>query len=114
MLRGREATGSYSGNRLRRRLQRRVLLDLPGFLGLGPIISGSDLIATLPRHIGETLAAQGGLAVHPCPVPVPHFDVKQHWHGRYHQDPGNRWLRALVAGLFMAGKPLRRAPRPAA
>jgi DNA-binding transcriptional LysR family regulator len=82
-------------------VQRRIVLELPGFLGLAAIVSTTDLVATLPRHIGETLAAMGGLRVHACPVPVPPFTVKQHWHARYHHEPGNRWLRSVVAGLFM-------------
>ena len=31
-----------------------VQLALPGFLGLPGILSTSDLVATLPRHIGES------------------------------------------------------------
>lgn len=83
------------------RVQRRVQLELPGFLGLGPIVSSTDLIVTLPRHIGETLAHLNALRVYPCPVQVPPFDVKQHWHARYHQDAGNRWFRGVMASLFM-------------
>jgi len=49
---------------------RDVVLELPGFLELGAIIKSTDLIATLPRHIGEALAKLNELAVHPCPVPV--------------------------------------------
>lgn len=82
-------------------IERRVLLRLPGFLGLARILSASDLIATLPRHIGETLAALGSLAVHECPFPIPSFTVKQHWHERYHHDPGIRWLRGVCAELFL-------------
>lgn len=74
----------------RHRVQRRVVLELPGFLGLAAIVSSTDLIATLPRHIGETLAQSSGLQVFSCPVPVPPFEVKQHWHARYHNDPGNQ------------------------
>ena len=40
--------------------QRRVQLALPGFLGLSALLSSSDLLATLPRHIGETLAQATG------------------------------------------------------
>ena len=83
-------------------VQRRVVLRLPGFLGLGAILSGTDLIATLPRHTGETLAKANGLAVHPCPIAIPSFTVKQHWHGRYHHDPASRWLRETCATLFQA------------
>lgn len=82
-------------------VEHRVALELPGFLGLTAIISTTDLLATLPRHIGETLAKIGGLRVFDCPIPIPGFTVKQHWHARYHNDPGNRWLRGLCAGLFL-------------
>ena len=50
---------------------------------------------------GETLAKLGGLNVFSCPIPIPTFTVKQHWHSRYHNDPGNRWLRELCASLFL-------------
>jgi DNA-binding transcriptional LysR family regulator len=82
-------------------IERHEVLRLPGFLGLASIISASDLIATLPRHTGETLAALSGLAVHPCPFSIPTFWVKQHWHARYHHDPANRWLRGVCAELFL-------------
>jgi len=84
-----------------RRIKRKVVLELPGFLGLVRIVATTDLIVTLPRHIGETLAKMGGLRVFACPIPVPTFTVKQHWHARYHQDPGNRWLRGVIATLFL-------------
>ena len=85
---------------VREHIDRDVVLELPGFLGLGAIIKSTDLIATLPRHIGETLAQVNDLAVHSCPVPVDGFAVRQHWHARYHHEAGNRWLREIVAQLF--------------
>jgi DNA-binding transcriptional LysR family regulator len=85
----------------RQGIERRELLELPGFLGLPAIVSTTDLIATLPRQIGETLARIAGLAVYPCPVAIPSFLVKQHWHARYHADPANRWLRSVCAALFL-------------
>jgi len=84
----------------RERIEREVVLELPGFLGLGTIIQTTDLIATLPRHIAQTLAQANQLAVHPCPVPVEGFAVRQHWHARYHHEAGNRWLRSVVMQLF--------------
>lgn len=84
----------------RARIEREVMLELPGFLGLGPIIQTTDLIATLPRHIGETLARANDLAVHACPIEVERFAVRQHWHARYHHEAGNRWLRTQVTQLF--------------
>jgi len=82
-------------------ITRRVLLELPGFLGLSAILSTTALIATLPRHIGETLAHAAGLRVLPCPMAIAGFTVKQYWHCRYHHDAANRWLRGVCAELFM-------------
>jgi DNA-binding transcriptional LysR family regulator len=87
----------------RERIVRNVVLELPGFLGLGAIIESTDLLATLPRNIGETLAAASDLAVHRCPVEVERFAVRQHWHPRYHHEAGNRWLRNMVHALFGSG-----------
>ena len=83
-----------------RGIERRVVLQLPGFLGLSAILNGNDLIATLPRHIGTTLARAAGLQVLKCPLPIPSFTVKQYWHARYHHDSANRWLRGVCAELF--------------
>ena len=82
------------------KVEREVRLELPGFLGLATILSASDLVATVPRMIGETLARIGSLRLAPCPVKIEPFLVKQHWHARYHNDPGNRWLRSVCASLF--------------
>jgi DNA-binding transcriptional LysR family regulator len=81
-------------------IQRRVLLELPGFLGLAAIVSSTDLVATVPRTIGETIAQMAPISVLACPVKVPTFMVSQYWHARYHHDPGVRWLRGACAKLF--------------
>lgn len=81
-------------------IKRQIRLELPGFLGLSAILSNSDLIATLPRQIGETLARAAGLRTLPCPFEVTGFSVKQYWHARYHNDAANRWLRSVCANLF--------------
>lgn len=85
------------------RIRRRVLLELPGFLGLATIVADTDLVATVPRHIGETLAASGTIRVVPCPVRIAGFTVRQYWHSRFHHDAGHRWLRSLGAELFSGG-----------
>ncbi len=95
------------------RVERRAMCSLPGYLGLAAIVSASDLVATLPRQIGELLAHNAGLRVLACPFPVPPFTVKQHWHARFHQDTANRWLREQVAALLMA-LPARRVRSPRA
>ncbi|SAK61555.1 LysR family transcriptional regulator [Caballeronia fortuita] len=87
---------------LREDIERDVVLELPGMLGLGSIVKSTDLIATLPRNIGETLARVNDLTAHTCPFPVDRFAVRQHWHAKYHHEAGNRWLRSVVADLFLS------------
>jgi DNA-binding transcriptional LysR family regulator len=82
------------------RVGRKVLLQIPGFLGLSTVVAETDLIATVPREIGETLARAGGLRVLKCPVKVPTFAVKQYWHLRMHHDAANRWLRGVCASIY--------------
>jgi DNA-binding transcriptional LysR family regulator len=84
-------------------IERRIQLEMPGFLGLGAVLSTCDLVATLPRHIGETLARHNGLLALPCPFQVQGFTVKQYWHARYHHDPASRWLRGICSDLFLSG-----------
>lgn len=97
---------SGTGHRLlehalrRARIRRTVVLELPGFLGLSAVLEASDLIVTVPRQTGETLAGRNALRLHPCPFPIAPFSVKQHWHARFHHDPGNRWLRQACMTLF--------------
>ncbi len=85
-------------------IERRMLLELPGFLGLASIVSSTDLVATVPRTIGEAVARMGAIRVLACPVRVPTFMVSQYWHARYHHDPGVRWLRGVCQKRGPAGR----------
>jgi DNA-binding transcriptional LysR family regulator len=97
---------------VRQRIERRVMLTLPGFLGLGAMLAAVDVVATLPRQIAETLARTAGLRLLACPFPVPSYTVGLHWHGRFHQDAANRWLREEVVRVVR--EPVRvRSPRAA-
>jgi DNA-binding transcriptional LysR family regulator len=80
---------------------RRVALRLPEFLGLAPVVAGTDLVATIPDRLGEVLRHAARVKLLPVPIALPTYLVKQHWHERYHHDAANRWLRGLVAGLFL-------------
>jgi DNA-binding transcriptional LysR family regulator len=87
----------------RQKVERQIVLELPGFLGLAFIVSSTDLIATVPRTIGEALAAAGAIRVLACPAKVPSFAVKQYWHSRLQHDAAHRWLRATCNRLFAQG-----------
>lgn len=84
------------------RIDRKVVLRLPGFLGLAIMVAETDLLATVPRQIGEALARNPGIVVASCPLDIPHFPVKQFWHKRRHHDPANRWIRGVCAQILQS------------
>ncbi len=84
------------------RLSRRVVLSVPHFLALPLVIAESDLIATVPHAIGTTIAKMTAVKVLPPPIQVTRAEVKQLWHARFHADPENKWMRGVIAELFLA------------
>ncbi len=83
-------------------IKRRIVLKIPSFLSAGFVIEHTDLLLTIPRRLGDVLQGRGAFRILPVPFPLPDYEVKQHWHERYHHDEGNRWLRRLVARLLSA------------
>ena len=85
----------------RKRIRRKVVLLTPHFLSIPIIIAGSDLVATVPHALAIYFARMSrDLAFAMPPFDVAGFDVKQHWHRKFHNDPRTRWLREQVANLF--------------
>ena len=84
----------------RRRVRRSVALQLPSFLGVARIVAQTELLVIVPRLLGETLATQEPIQVMSPPLALPTYDVRQHWHDRFHADPANLWLRRTIAELF--------------
>jgi DNA-binding transcriptional LysR family regulator len=83
----------------KRGIRRRVGVEIAHFTSLPTIISGSDLIATVPLDIGEVFSRMARVRLLPPPIQPPRFDLKQHWHGRVHADAANRWLRKTLREL---------------
>ena len=84
----------------RQGIKRRIALKIPSFLGAAFVIEHTDLLLTVPQRLGEVLQGRGAFRFLPVPFPLPEYEVKQHWHARYHHDEGNRWLRRLVSHLL--------------
>jgi DNA-binding transcriptional LysR family regulator len=83
-----------------KRLKRKIGLTMPGFLGLAPVLSILDYIATVPERMAEHIVETTPTRIFLLPVPVPGYTIVQQWHERYTHDPASRWLRALIAELF--------------
>lgn len=84
----------------RQNITRRVAVRLPSFLGVAFVIERTDLLAIIPARLGEMLAGRGEFTSYPVPFDLPNYTVKQHWHERYHDDLGNRWLRGVIRELL--------------
>lgn len=82
-------------------IRRRVGLAVPSFLGITSIITTLDYLAVLPEQLARHLASAGNIKVLPLPFSMPAYHIMQHWHERYTQDPASRWLRSVVANLFL-------------
>jgi DNA-binding transcriptional LysR family regulator len=87
----------------RRGVTRKVALSLPTLPGVGNLLANTDLIATVPERIAQMLVRIAKVKALQPPFKVPGFATKQHWHERFQHDPANRWLRSMVADLFLEG-----------
>ncbi|MDP3138969.1 MAG: LysR family transcriptional regulator [Burkholderiaceae bacterium] len=80
-------------------IERRNVVSLTGFLATARIVAHSDLIAVVPRALGEVITVQRPVRLMELPFTLPGYSVKQYWHKRFHADPACIWLRRLIAQL---------------
>lgn len=79
-----------------------MVLSTPHFMSIPFVIAASDLVATVPRAVGESFARLADIRLAEPPVAIPSFDLKQHWHRKYAKDGANTWLRGVMVELFSA------------
>lgn len=85
----------------KKRIKRCAVLETPHFMSLPFIRAHTDLLATVPHAIGFAYASEhASITLVEPPLPLPHFDLRQHWHRKFHNDPRAGWLRSVVAELF--------------
>ncbi len=88
----------------------KVSVRIEHFLAVPTIFSQSNLIFTVPYAIGEELAKLADIKLVKPPLKAKPRIIRQHWHARFQRDAANRWLRSVVAELFMDKEtPSRRA-----
>lgn len=80
--------------------KRHVVLAVPQFNGLGSLLTGTDIIATVPDYTAEVLTAAGGLRAEDPPLEVQTFELHMAWRGSQDNDPGERWLRSRIQMFF--------------
>lgn len=77
-------------------LSRADTLELPSYLMVPPLLEATDYLAVVPGQLADAFVADGRLAVVDLPLPLPESTIRMHWHRRFHEDPGNVWLRGVV------------------
>ena len=77
-----------------------VRFRVPHFTAVPYIVGSSDLVVTVPQKLAERAAQPFGLEWVVPPLALPPLQTNVFWHRRYNQDPGNQWLRALLAEVF--------------
>jgi DNA-binding transcriptional LysR family regulator len=81
-------------------IERLVRLTVPHFVGVGHILQGTDLVATVPERLAERLAQPFGLVWRAHPVKLPEVSINAFWHAKVHRSPASQWLRGVVFELF--------------
>ena len=85
---------------VKNKVERRVVLRVPSYLGVARIVAQTELLVIVPRQLGDALAEQDAVKVLEPPMPLPGYKVKQHWHERFNLDASNIWLRETLFSLF--------------
>jgi DNA-binding transcriptional LysR family regulator len=85
----------------RRKIRRKVVLLTPHFLSLPMVIARSDLVTTVPHALALYFSRLSPeLVIVRPPFDIAGFDLKQHWHHKFHNDSRNQWIRKQIAQLF--------------
>ena len=81
-------------------LSRSATLEMPSYLMLPPLLRAGQHLAVLPGQLADAFALDGPFTSLKLPFDLPQSTIKLHWHRRFHEDPGNVWLRELIGQLF--------------
>ena len=95
--------------------ERRQDVIAPSFTLVPELLSGTKRIATLPTKLAHMMAKRFPLRVMRCPLDIPPFIERLHWHKYQERDPAIVWLRSLLhevaEGLQAPERAARRGAR---
>lgn len=77
-----------------RGINRHFAIRVPGIAGIAPFLYGSQMLATLPGLLQNSMLR--GLESCPVPVKCPPMPMYMIWHMRYRHDPVNSWVRKTL------------------
>jgi DNA-binding transcriptional LysR family regulator len=80
--------------------ERRIMLTLPEFYGVGRSVAQTDLLAVLPSRFAVALSSRLGLEIYRIPHDMPLARLCLYWHRRHSRDAAHRWMRDQVLDLL--------------
>ena len=69
-------------------------------MAVGHILHQSDMVATVPERLAQALVGPFALSYVSHPATLPEIAINMFWQAKYHREPGNQWLRGLIAEIF--------------
>lgn len=84
----------------RLQLEDRVRLTLPHFLVLPALLARTDLATLVPYRLARHFVEHDEAVILDGLFESSPLEVGLHWYWRMENDPGHRWLRELIIGLF--------------
>jgi len=78
--------------------ERRILLTVNQFFTAGRVVTTSDLLMVLPRHLVASTGIIGSLVIKDLPFRMPKVHVDMLWHERDSRNPAHKWLRGHLSG----------------
>lgn len=79
-----------------------IICRVPIFTAAAVLAKHTDAVTTLPHSIATALAKDFGLEIVVPPIKLPQIEISQHWHDRFHREPGSQWIRSAFFKLFSA------------
>lgn len=79
--------------------KRKINLTVPHFVAVGHILQSTDMVATVPERLADSMVKPFNLKYVAHPVKLPQIAINLFWHAKYHKDPANQWLRSLIFDL---------------
>ena len=85
-----------------RGLERRIELSLSTFSVLPFVLQNTGRVATVPRHVAQTLALSGPLRDNPLPFTSPEFDLTMAWRLATDRDPAEILIRQIIQDVVVS------------
>ncbi|SMY08869.1 LysR family transcriptional regulator [Flavimaricola marinus] len=70
-----------------------ITMKVPSPAGIGQLVTGTQLVATVPARLAQRIGAEQ--AIVPCPVPA-EFKLTMVWTARTQSSPLHNWVRATI------------------